>query len=107
MGATTFYNVVKADDAESAFAQARQQACYDYGHSGYTGTIAEKPGYQVFQLPKGFTPEEWFYKLSDLRDEEGVPREWRDAVDTYNDKWGLAVCVKYGGHFHFGGWASY
>ena len=43
MGAEQFDVVVLGeDDVRTAFAAAREQAQYDYGHAGYTGTIAEK-----------------------------------------------------------------
>ena len=45
MGATYFEVRVRAESADSAFKQAQEQAFYDHGHSGYTGTIAEKDGY--------------------------------------------------------------
>lgn len=51
MGACDFSDIVRAPKLEDAFNEARQRALYDYGHAGYTGTIAEKPGYIYFELP--------------------------------------------------------
>lgn len=48
MGAEFFEVVVKAKSPEAAFVSAQRQAFYDYGHAGYTGTIAEKPGFIYF-----------------------------------------------------------
>jgi len=42
MGAEVFYNRVKGTSASKAFNEERENACYEYGHGGYTGTIAEK-----------------------------------------------------------------
>ncbi len=47
MGASAFYTIAKADTAEAAFHIAKQEAYWDFGHAGYTGTIAEKPGFIV------------------------------------------------------------
>ena len=51
MGATNFVtmfgNADKMGVAE-AFAQAQEQARYEYGHSGYTGTIAEVDSYRRY-----------------------------------------------------------
>lgn len=42
MGANNFSIVAVGKDAREAFDKAVKQAQYEYGHSGYTGTIAEK-----------------------------------------------------------------
>lgn len=42
MGAETFTSAAKGTDLREAFSAAIEQAQYDYGHAGYTGTIAEK-----------------------------------------------------------------
>lgn len=43
MGATPFYAVSTEADLKTAFTTAREEAKYEYGHGGYTGSIAEKP----------------------------------------------------------------
>ena len=53
MGATTFFNIGKGATAQEAFDRLHQQALYQHGHGGYTGTIAEKSTYTLFQRPKG------------------------------------------------------
>ena len=45
MGANVFTTFSMGKDAEDAFFNAVDQAKYDYGHSGYTGTIAEKDSF--------------------------------------------------------------
>ena len=42
MGANTFVETVKDVSAEYAFQKAILSAQFEYGHGGYTGTIAEK-----------------------------------------------------------------
>lgn len=43
MGGKEFIHVVLGeDDVRAAFEMARDQALWDHGHTGYTGTIAEK-----------------------------------------------------------------
>ena len=49
MGSQTFKVRVLGLDAKNAFRYAVQQAQYDHGHSGYTGTIAEK--YEFVMIP--------------------------------------------------------
>lgn len=53
MGATTFSTFALGKNAREAFRQAQEHARYEYGHGGYTGTIAEKPGFVLFEIPKG------------------------------------------------------
>ncbi|MFJ9521262.1 hypothetical protein ACIRPK_23805 [Kitasatospora sp. NPDC101801] len=47
MGAYDFTTYQTGTDASQAFRDAVEQAQYEYGHGGYTGTIAEKDGYKV------------------------------------------------------------
>lgn len=45
MGATSFENEYRGPlDMKAAYLEVREQALYDHGHAGYTGTIAETPG---------------------------------------------------------------
>ena len=95
MGAEQFFDVAVGVDAEAAFQNAVQQALYDHGHSGYSGTIAEKSSFVEITCPAGHDPGEYAEKLID----EGDPR-----VD---DKWGPAGCIKLeDGRYLFFGWAS-
>jgi hypothetical protein len=66
MGATTFYAVGKGKNASEAFDNAYQEAKYEYGHGGYSGTVAEKPGFVCYNLPAGMTAEELFNALCSL-----------------------------------------
>ena len=38
MGASTFFDIGKGETAKKAFASLVEQALYEYGHSGYSGT---------------------------------------------------------------------
>ena len=51
MGATTFLTEATGTTPGDAFSSALKDALYWNGHGGYTGTIAEKPGYIMFDVP--------------------------------------------------------
>lgn len=91
MGAEQFRQTTKAKTAEEAFKQLQEKARYDYGHAGYTGTIAEKPSFRIFTPPEGMTPQEFIIALefSDSY-KENIKKAW----ECYGDKWGPAVCVR-------------
>ena len=117
MGAEQFECFHPASDeintVEKAFTALYQQAEYEYGHSGYTGTIAEKDGFTVIETvtkPKAEL-EAATTSWGALRlGEVGVTPDWdHPAAD---DKWGPAACIAVntdeGGPFgwFFYGWAS-
>jgi hypothetical protein len=52
MGGEDFYAQGDGETAREAFDNTVQQAQYDHGHAGYTGTIAEKGEFVVFEVPK-------------------------------------------------------
>lgn len=101
MGACTFYTESTGRNAKEAFDSAVQEAQYEYGHGGYTGTIAEKGSFTSIPLPEGQDPYTRAEELIDKQDRR---------VD---DKWGPAGCIempKKEGQterrFLFFGWAS-
>lgn len=95
MGAETFSTIAKGKTAKDAFRSAVEQAQYDHGHSGYTGTIAEKCEFTIIPLPKDADPEKYAWQLIDDRD------------GRIDDKWGPAGCIKIDAEtFLFFGWAS-
>lgn len=55
MGATTFFTYGAGRNVNEAFRSAQDDARYEYGHGGYTGTIAEKPGAVLMDLPPRVT----------------------------------------------------
>jgi hypothetical protein len=100
MGGTTFSCTAQGGTVGEAFHNAVEQALYDYGHAGYTGTIAECEGYTVIQsLP--LTMAEAVNLGNKLIDDDD-PR--------INDKWGPAgaIYVNEEGQdpWYFFGWAS-
>lgn len=79
MGADMFCYTTPMLDPQKAFEHLRDQAFYDHGHRGYTGTIAEKPGFEI-RSKKPMTREE-------------AERFIEDGDQDKNDKWGDAFAV--------------
>lgn len=95
MGAEVFTQVARGETPGEAFVNAVTQAGWDHGHSGYTGTMAEKYEYVMIPLPEGQNP----FTYADQLIADSDPR-----VD---DKWGPAGCIDMGGgDYLFFGWAS-
>lgn len=95
MGACDFYHTARGTNAKQAFINAREKAQWDHGHSGYTGTIAEKSEFVMISLPENTDPIKY---ASDLIGNED-PR--------IDDKWGPAGCIDLkDGSYLFFGWAS-
>jgi hypothetical protein len=109
MGAEVFYNKAKGNNANDVFKQESEHACYEHGHGGYTGTIAEKNGYTMSRKPKDIGADEWIEMVEDF-DEDDTSQEHYTALksdfEIYDDKWGDALCVKTDDGFIFCGWAS-
>lgn len=105
MGACDFRVSVFGETAGKAFREAVQQAQYNRGHSGYTGTIAEKETFVMIPFDKegGITAA---HKLASELIERGD--------DRIDDKWGPAGCIEIGSvdgqgplkKYLFFGWAS-
>ena len=100
MGADTFSNRVKGKSADEAFRTAVEQARYDYGHAGYTGTIAEKDSFVILKP----TPE----RLEEIKNATWYAYSGDDPLwQKVDDKWGPAGCIDLGdGEYLFFGWAS-
>ena len=94
MGAQIFCQYIDGTDAEDSFFRAREAAAWEYGHAGYTGSLAEKDDFIMIDVPKGRDPEEYANELID----NGDPR-----IDA---KWGPAGCIRFKKGFLFFGWAS-
>lgn len=97
MGACTFGTVARGATASDAFNTAVDEARYEYGHGGYTGTIAEKDSFKIVKLSKEVIKDKTLFdaKIDELLDEE------------FDDKWGPAGCVQLEkDKFYFFGWAS-
>lgn len=96
MGADEFFTQSFGKTAEEAFKSARDEALHDYGHRGYTGSIAEKQRFTLISVP----PE--------CDDPQGFAQELLDKFDPrVDDKWGPAGCISLGDdRWLFFGWAS-
>ena len=83
MGGTTFSCTANGETVREAYDKAVEQAQWEYGHAGYTGTIAECDGYVVIQQEKLTLPlaEELGEKLIDADDQR------------ISDKWGPAGAI--------------
>ena len=127
MGAMDFHNSVAVSDhlptAADAFKEIQDNVAWESGHGGYTGTIAEKPGFVKFEMVKGAS-------VFDLRDAleqadcygsdedqaaakaklEGMlmngKHDMPAILELYADKWSPAICVRSNGSWHFFGYAS-
>lgn len=109
MGAQQFEQVGFGKTAKEAFTKAREQAAWEYGHGGYTGTLAEKYESVVVRRPKGSSLEamDVAARLARMAPYDGrtvrqeaekhFPDAWVDEAvrvwPTYDDKWGPAVQV--------------
>lgn len=100
MGAETFINVVEGGSMKDAFLDAVQQAQWDYGHAGYTGTLAEKGGYT--NLTHACPGKDRESRM------KAINEGWDSPLwDLVRDKWGPAGAVELEpGVFCFFGWAS-
>ena len=95
MKAEYFEQKAKGATAKQAFDNAVAEAAYNYGHAGYTGTIAEKDSFEIIKKPEGIDLRE-FIESDEVQNSELV-----------NDKWGPAACIGLGnGEYVFLGWAS-
>ena len=102
MGANTFFQTADGKTPKKAFIAACKDAAYDYGHSGYTGTLAEKESF-IMISDKIFDSLEEAESLADKLIDDGDER--------IDDKWGPAGCLKFKTKtgevkFLFFGWAS-
>ena len=81
MGADFFGTYSKGKTAREAFTMSKSKAFHDYGHSGYTGSIAEKNTFIMIDVPEGFTPAKYAAKMI------------KEDDVRVSDKWGPAGCI--------------
>lgn len=99
MGADQFTNrKFTSKPIAEAFTEERNQALYDHGHSGYSGTIAEKSEFVIRHDKFASLPDAAIFAAADLDEHD-------------HDKWGPAWAVEFddqlAGHgYIFYGWAS-
>ena len=102
MGADQFNTRASGKTVNEAFAAAKEEALYESGHGGYTGTIAEKSSFKAVYLRPGESPN------------EAIDRCLDDEDHWCQDKWGPAAYVEVGQDpkdstkkvYAFFGWAS-
>ena len=87
MGADHFFVRARGKSAREVFNQLRDQALYENGHGGYTGTIAEKSDFGVVTRRANETPAECA---------ERIMRECDDG--DVGSKWGPAGCIELAEH---------
>lgn len=118
MGATEFSISQSASQSiEEAFRAAVRQAQYEYGHGGYTGTIAEKESYVLFAAGRDFgqLPFDTVYgalggyaaaQTAFLEAHPDLGSALREAQACFDDKWGPAVAFRFSDEWVFCGKAS-
>lgn len=78
MGDEYFYCMAESHTVAEAFEKARDAAFWEYGHAGYTGSIAEKDQFEVIQsTPVSETNAEWL--AESLIDDPRVADKWGPA----------------------------
>jgi hypothetical protein len=102
MGASEFFTTSFGDTAQAAFRSAVEEAQYESGHGGYTGTIAEKDDFKL-------ASSELFETREAAMD--FASKKMEDDNHFCQDKWGPAGCVRFKGKdaktwYLFFGWAS-
>ena len=109
MGAETFYEITKEKDCSTAFSDLREQACYEHGHGGYTGTIAEKDGYTMSNKPNDIDADTWIDMIHNFDFQDKEQKHYKilkKDYQIYDDKWGDALCIQLDNGYIFCGWAS-
>jgi hypothetical protein len=121
MGAEAFQTGAHGKTMDEAFNTAVNDAAYDYGHAGYTGTIAEKQGYYLIGVPQGFNHDDMIEGMERAAYGDFITPAWEAFIKTqgaqeaeraasiYNDKWGQCIAMRMQGHpnrWCFAGYAS-
>ena len=122
MGASEYMNVGKGKTAKVAFDKVAENARWNHGHGGYSGTIAEKYSMVEFQRPKGMRRATVIQAVRDLGrigfDDDGNPKTAKvqakypklpiaKMFEIYDDKWGASLGIELKtGEYLFAGWAS-
>ena len=136
MGAVGFATRERGKDAQEAFRRAHDEAAWEHGHGGYTGTIAEKWGFVMARgfAGSGLTPDQyaaliasahpddygeddsddliyaWTWDAPARKEVRGAPLTDDQVADkrAWDDKWGPALCIPTGveGEYLFCGLAS-
>jgi hypothetical protein len=99
MGGSSFFVSGMGKDVNEAFRNEVDDAQYEKGHGGYTGTIGEKHGFVLFTPPAGMTAVAFCRAVATGEiPADATPltvRTIREAEDVYSDKWGPCVAVEF------------
>lgn len=95
MGACDFSTYAAGKTPEAAFRAAWEQAAWEHGHGGYTGTIAEKGWFVHVVIPKGITFAS-FLKLMEESEEHSEVSYLRQTVEEAR-RFGKGARKTYGG----------
>lgn len=98
MGAEQFWISGWGTNASAAFQAAVEEAQYEYGRGGYTGTIAEKDSFFLYHSPEGVDPKTFASWVESYPGNvEKIPSQHlvlvERAAEVYDDKRGPAVCI--------------
>ena len=124
MGASEYMNVAKGKTARIAFDKVVEQAQWEHGHGGYSGTIAEKRNMVEFARPKGMGRDEVIAAVQALGGHAlpdalrptinfGLNEDYQQAIaevydgkggypllpikqmfEVYDDKWGPSLAIE-------------
>jgi hypothetical protein len=113
MGGQQFDTLVWLKDPGEAFRSAVDQALWEHGHGGYTGTIAEKLGFTIRKGEVMTEEQAGEFVRGGRWNASGQWESTGTGDGNDNDKWGKAyavpVCKEVGGPIEgwlFYGWAS-
>tara|TARA_R110000751_G_C13550320_1_gene456231 strand:- start:201 stop:572 length:372 start_codon:yes stop_codon:yes gene_type:complete len=122
MGADQYMNAGKGKTAQVAFDKVTENARWNHGHGGYSGTIAEKYSMVEFPRPKGTRRATVIQAVRDLGsigfDADGNPKTDKvqakypklsiaKMFDVYDSKSGPSLAIELKtGEYLFAGWAS-
>lgn len=106
MSANRFTVVAQGRTAQDAFNAAVEEAQHQHGHSGYSGTIADKASFEMVDVKRQEPQEPDPYAeevavLANTLASHGDPNvralialtDW-SGWDVHNDKWGPAGCIQ-------------
>jgi hypothetical protein len=83
MGGTTFETYAYGRTPKEAYEAAVADAIYEYGHQSYSGTIKEKDGYVLIDVPSKWKGKE----------DEYADHLIQESDRRISDKWGPAGCI--------------
>jgi hypothetical protein len=91
---------IKGSTVKDAFIDAVDEARWEYGNRSYTGTIAEKHGYEEFVLPPGVAiSTELIHDIDAVLYDDAPAPFWMEKLNTnllislWKDKWEPAIAL--------------